>query len=594
MSRLRVVSILCVVSIVTCAIGVVPAHAATDDDIPGVPLAVGVSISDVVDKAADPNDVWAVALTKGDFVRVSITEKNTTANYSYRFAVLSPGSVSVSDRSLHSVVTEKSASFSSYWQDATTEYVEFAVPVDGVYPIWIEAESGNAPYSVQVSVQAAGAFASADADDIWGVPTNGLAKGGVVCKASDPHDVWAVELHAGDFVRVSITEKNTTANYSYRFAVLSPGSVSVSDRSLHSVVTEKSASFSSYWQDATTEYVEFAVPVDGVYPIWIEAESGNAPYTLKVTGSDVLEPPSVTRVAGNSRYTTAVAISKQNFQTAQTVLLATGAQFADALAASGLAGALDAPLLLSEPSRLPSEVQAEITRLGAKKVIIVGGTAAVSEGVANTLRANVTVERISGDDRYATAALVARRVAAIKGAGFGKQVIIARGDNFPDALAASTIAFARTMPILLVRPTALPVATSDAIRDLGIERALVAGGTAAVSNAVVAQLGVPTTRLAGATRYETATKIGSFAVQQGWLSYEFIGLATGATFPDALGGGVVTGRRGGVLLMTEPLVLSAPTFATLSQNGDSVLTIHVYGGTGAVSAKAVAGMATAF
>ncbi|TLM76529.1 MAG: hypothetical protein FDZ70_06500, partial [Actinobacteria bacterium] len=115
------------------------------------------------------------------------------------------------------------------------------------------------------------------------------------------------------------------------------------------------------------------------------------------------------RVAGDDRFHTACAISEEHFAEATSVVIANGLTWPDALSASALAGALDGPVLLTMPDALPEVVADEIARLGASEAVVVGGVGAVSEGVADALETEgLTVTRIAGADRYATAAEVAK------------------------------------------------------------------------------------------------------------------------------------------------------------------------------------------
>ncbi len=119
-----------------------------------------------------------------------------------------------------------------------------------------------------------------------------------------------------------------------------------------------------------------------------------------------------TRLAGAGRYETAVEISKSGFPNgAKTVVLAFGLNYADALAGVPLAKAMNAPILLTTLKTLPAETLAEIERLNAKKVIILGGTSAVSADVEKALTdKKLEVERIAGTTRFETAAKIADKM----------------------------------------------------------------------------------------------------------------------------------------------------------------------------------------
>ena len=299
--------------------------------------------------------------------------------------------------------------------------------------------------------------------------------------------------------------------------------------------------------------------------------------------------PPVDRWAGEDRYLTAVEISSGSFDAADVVVLATGAAFPDALSASGLAGAYGAPLLLTAPAALPDVVRAEIVRLGASEVIIVGGEVAVTGVVADAVDAipGVSVDRIAGADRYATAAAVADAVVAELGAGFGGEAFIARGDNFADALAVSPFAYSQGIPVLLTHPGSLTEATRSAIVRHGIAECVIAGGEVAVSSGVATAIdaipGVSVERWSGEDRYATAVDVAVNGIARGWGSWRMVGIATGASFPDALGGGVACGAFEGVLLMTQPTALSEPTRVALTAHAAEIEACRVFGGAAAVA-----------
>ena len=124
----------------------------------------------------------------------------------------------------------------------------------------------------------------------------------------------------------------------------------------------------------------------------------------------------VSRLSGNNRYGTAVAISQEGWVSADVVVLARGDDYADALAGVPLAYALDAPILLTPSARLSSLVRDEIIRLNAKEVIVLGGYGAISEEVEDilTTELGLAVKRIAGSNRYGTAAEIARELAELR------------------------------------------------------------------------------------------------------------------------------------------------------------------------------------
>lgn len=335
--------------------------------------------------------------------------------------------------------------------------------------------------------------------------------------------------------------------------------------------------------------------------ITVRIESaGDAPLTLGRVTLDAYVPPSLERLAGSTRYGTAIAACRGVFDAAGTVVLATGAGYADALAASGLAGAYDAPLLLTARTGLPREVRDEIVRLGARRVIIVGGDAAIGEAVETDLAQlpKLKVERIAGADRYATAAEVARRIAKETKRSFSGRAFVVRGDRFADALALSPLAYATSSPILLTRAETLAEPTRGAIAGLGITRIVIAGGFGAVSERVEAELasikGVTTPeRVAGADRYATAAAIASYGVAQGWVSRKVVAFATGGEYADGLCGGATAGAAGGVLLLTANATLPPASCAWIAENRNEVDEVDVLGGERAVRRSALTALEAA-
>ena len=323
--------------------------------------------------------------------------------------------------------------------------------------------------------------------------------------------------------------------------------------------------------------------VSGDLVVWEE----NRNPSDDIYGADIALDPD--RAWGANRYETAVAIRQAHptFSKA-TVILATARDFPDALSAAGLAGVYHAPLLLTEPDALPEEVQTELNRLGAEKIILIGGTSAISAGVEATLVNDMlfTVERIAGSNRYETSALIAEEIADLLGGRFEGKTFIARGDSFPDALSASPIAYNRKTPILLTPPGTLAPETADALLELDIEEAVVLGGTAAVSAgvktsldaALVANGGSASLRWSGADRYKTSVAIAEEAKGYGLAGVGFIGLTTGLNFPDALAGGVACGQEYGVLLLTPPSGLPKATSDFLADYRNGVGALEAYGG----------------
>ncbi|MBA2318697.1 MAG: cell wall-binding repeat-containing protein [Euzebyales bacterium] len=159
----------------------------------------------------------------------------------------------------------------------------------------------------------------------------------------------------------------------------------------------------------------------------------------------------------------------------------------------------------------------------------------------------VDVVRLSGPGRIETAIAISNDS---YGDGEATTVVLARADDYPDALTGAALAIAADGPLLITSSNELLGAVADEL-----QRVLPAGGTVHVlggdqaiepaAYGAVADLGYDVERIFGPTRFETAVAIA-----------EFLGspdptlLTTGLDFPDALVAGAASGQVGGAVLLT--------------------------------------------
>lgn len=188
----------------------------------------------------------------------------------------------------------------------------------------------------------------------------------------------------------------------------------------------------------------------------------------------------VHRLAGDDRYATAAAVATSEF-TGQSheVFIASGEGYADALSAGAAAAHDGAPLLLTTGGALPDATLAALQALDPRRITVVGGGSVVSSDVTDALEQQHPgeVTRIAGGDRYETAARVAEAVDKT-----GDEVVLASGEDFPDALAGAALG----LPLLLSRQQCLPRATADAYTALRTTWVDGLGGTNALSDAALA------------------------------------------------------------------------------------------------------------
>ena len=289
--------------------------------------------------------------------------------------------------------------------------------------------------------------------------------------------------------------------------------------------------------------------------------------------------PETDRTSGKDRIETGIEVSKKYFDKSKIVIIADEKDFPDSMTASVLSKILRAPILLTNTNKLDPRVEAEIKRLGAEDVIIVGGVNSISEKVAKEL-ANYdkdTVERLAGKDRYETSAEVARRVVGLTGQkGYA---VIASGEIFADALTIGAFAAREEYPILLVKKNEIPESINKAFKELGIKNVYLAGGVNTVSEKVAKDLPGLIERIAGEDRFETAVKIA----KEKFAGRESIFLANGQVFADAL---VISPVAG---LLDMPILLTnadrAPNTLTEYIEEENIKAITAVGGQRMVSDK---------
>ena len=293
----------------------------------------------------------------------------------------------------------------------------------------------------------------------------------------------------------------------------------------------------------------------------------------KYTFTTMLFEPEVYRISGKDRYETAVNVAYEGWQYsgANEILLATGTDFPDALAAAPLGYYLDAPILLTKNNSLPDSVIQAIRDLDVEKVTIIGGTGAVSQGIEaylkNTL--GLKVERISGSTRYDTAVKIANKLP------IQEISIVVSGQNYPDALSIGPLAARNGFPILLTQSNTLPSSTAAQVKKYS--NTFVIGGTGAVTENVRKQLPNPI-RVSGKDRYETSANVSKYFYSAG-IDSAFV--TTGSSFADALTGSVLAGFYDQPIVLTTPKTLH-PSAKKLFVD-EQVLWYTIIGGKGAVS-----------
>ncbi len=384
--------------------------------------------------------------------------------------------------------------------------------------------------------------------------------------------------------------------------------------------------------------------------------------------------PTVSRIYGTTPDATAAAefarafpYAKSSCPASRAAVLATTNRYQDALSSQFLAQDLTTGTLLTPTASLSQVTATTLREEGIDTVYIVGGPLAVSTTVkaaiadltayecgGKTLATSfgkVIVHRIFGQTQYATAEAVAEFVGragseSLSGAygttnatgGTGRYndtagassapptaaseptAILASGQEFQDAQAASVISYHTRLPMLLTPATTLSTTAVSAIRDLGVKQVILMGGPLAVTDGVeaslVADAGVSVLRVAGKDYTDTARELARFEAAGptkglGWTPAHRIMVARGNGFTDGLCSGVLenthntaTGIAGTArpLLLTESPTLLGSYLATfLAVTGHTgldgtvnktIIGLVVLGGPLAVTTASVTAMQT--
>ncbi len=319
-----------------------------------------------------------------------------------------------------------------------------------------------------------------------------------------------------------------------------------------------------------TFYIEFDVGPDAVFEVNIIYETE---FIIK-------------RIYGQHRFETAEEISKEINRVAynhefDSVVLARGDEFPDALAGAPLAFARQCPLLLTRSHELPVETENEMERILSEgdTVYILGETAAVHREVEDRLEAmGYEVVRLGGISRFETAVEIANELAPES----PDEVFLTTGLNFADAVSGSSPAARRGSPIILTRPGELPEVTESYLEENAdaIDDIQVLGGEAAVEEEVFGDVDGfgDAHRIHGINRWETATEIAETFFTQP----EIATMATGLEFPDALSGGVFAALNEAPVLLTAQDNLP-DVLESYYRRQENLRKLYVFGGEVAIA-----------
>lgn len=284
------------------------------------------------------------------------------------------------------------------------------------------------------------------------------------------------------------------------------------------------------------------------------------------------------RLSGATGVETSIAVAKHVYPSGwNTVYVASNRNPVDALPAATIG---NGPVVLTDGKAL------NLGGVKPGKVVLLGGPGAVPatiEAQAKDLVGEGNVTRLWGADRNQTAAAIARYWAKTNGAPATVYVTKNAGAGSPDAVAGSVL---RDGPIVTFTSDASAVEAAAVVKELQPAKVVALGGTGPVSDANLNAVagGLPTERLAGANRYETAFVIAQRVKAQNPNATN-VYLASGTALKDAM---VAGAANDGVILLTPANAAGVNDKATAL----GAQQIHVIGGTGVLpenTAKTAAG-----
>lgn len=260
----------------------------------------------------------------------------------------------------------------------------------------------------------------------------------------------------------------------------------------------------------------------------------------RLFGSDTL-----VRLGGSDRYGTALmaadAMKKSNGNSKfKTIIIASGADYPDALTGSYLARVKKAPILLLDTSHeknIIAYINSNLDQGGM--VYLLGGTGVVSQKFEKSLPETIKVKRLAGKNRYETNLKILKEAGVHSGA-----MLICSGNGFADSLSVSSVG----LPVLLA-DNELNTSQQEYIDKADITEFYLIGGTGTVNKLIESECRTKgnVIRLAGWSRYTTsvATAYGFFGQEQ-----DTAVLAYGENFPDGLAGGPVAASISAPVLLT--------------------------------------------
>ena len=298
------------------------------------------------------------------------------------------------------------------------------------------------------------------------------------------------------------------------------------------------------------------------------------------------------RIAGdNARKTMRKIVQTEGVFTPEetrAVMVATEANYKDALACAGYAGMVGAPILITNGTSLSAETRDEIRRLQPEWIGIVGGNKVITTNVEDQLKELCgNVERACGPNAVSTSVQLYKSAPADQ---WDYYAIVATGDGYKDALSIAPFAYWAWSPIFLANSNKkdpdkriLSDEVLDCLKNGGFSKVIIVGGPKAVSSKVEGQLrdiGLSYKRVAGSNGIDTSRAVAQFALREG-MGMKHMTVATTSGYKDALCAVPLCGEQGSVLTLCN--TTGGLDAFNAVYDSDKVGHGHVVGGVKAIS-----------
>lgn len=300
-----------------------------------------------------------------------------------------------------------------------------------------------------------------------------------------------------------------------------------------------------------------------------------------ILSSSVYADSRVERLYGNDRYETSINIANYSKSgQLDSVIVTNGEDFADALSGSILQSLGDYPVMLVNRSVKNSDKTLNYIENNLKKdgtIYILGGEASVDTEFESYFKEKGfnKVVRLGGKDRYETNIKIVNS-ANVKE---GTPIVIANGENFPDALSISSTAAYKGYPIFITPSDSIPKAVEEKIKEIKPSKVYIIGGTGSISSSIenkAKEISKDVVRIQGKDRYETSMNVCKYFGK----SSDNIVIASGEAFPDSLSGSAIAAKfKAPIVIIDESNANSFKNYVD-SQKFKKVI---ILGGEGVVS-----------